>query len=91
LTTAGVTFFTISENPCAIAGGTPAANAVGSPGIGLSVQAIVKRQRQLARPRTRPSLLHLAITGFLQKVIEFYARRISVLFYTILSDAFKAK
>jgi hypothetical protein len=31
-TTAGVTFLTISENPCVIPAGTPAAKAVGSLG-----------------------------------------------------------
>jgi hypothetical protein len=91
LTTAGVTFFTISENPCAIAGGTPAACAVGSPGIGLRVHAIAKRQKQLARPRARPSILHLAITGFLQKVIETDVRRMNGVLYTIHSEAFKDK
>jgi hypothetical protein len=89
LTTAGVTFFTISEKPCAIDGGTPAAIAVGSPGIGLRVQAIAKRLRQLARPSARPSLLHLAITGFLQKVIESDVTRRNGALYTIRSEAFK--
>jgi hypothetical protein len=60
LTTVGVTFFTMSENPCAIPGGTPAAKAKGKPG---------SKPRKHARTRGNiGTLLHFTITRFLQKV-----------------------
>jgi hypothetical protein len=67
-TTAGVTFFTMSEKPCAIDGGTPAAVADGSPAIGLSVQASANAHTQLAKPSARPFSLHVAMTVILRKV-----------------------
>jgi hypothetical protein len=62
LTTAGVTFFTISEKPWAIEGGTPAAVAGDSPDKGLSVQARAKTHTQLAKANARPFSLHVAMT-----------------------------
>jgi hypothetical protein len=70
LTTAGVTFFTISENPCAIEGGTPAAVADGSPAIGFRVQASAKAHTQPAKPSARPFSLHVAMTVILREVIQ---------------------
>jgi hypothetical protein len=68
LTTAGVTLLTISEKPCAIAGGTPAAVADGSPASGLRVQASANTHTQLANPSARPFSLHVAMTVILRKV-----------------------
>jgi hypothetical protein len=67
LTTAGVTFLTISAKPCAIDGGTPAAVADGSPAIGFRVQARAKTQTQVAKPRVRPFSLHVAMTVILRE------------------------
>jgi hypothetical protein len=69
-TTAGVTFFTISEKPCAIDGGTPAAVAGGSPASGFRVQASANTHTQLAIPSARPFSLHVAMTVILRKVIQ---------------------
>jgi hypothetical protein len=71
LTTAGVTFFTISAKPCAIEGGTPAAVAAGSPASGLRVQASAKTHTQLAKPRAPPFSRHVAMTIILRKVIQY--------------------
>jgi hypothetical protein len=77
-----VTFFTISENPWAIAGGTPAAWAESPNGSRLSMKAITKRHKK--------DLLHFAMTGFLQKVrLGCHVIELNKLFYTIRSDAFK--
>jgi hypothetical protein len=69
-TTAGVTFFTISEKPCAIDGGTPAAVAGGSPASGLRVQARANTQIQLAIPSARPYSLHVAMTVILRRLYK---------------------
>jgi hypothetical protein len=69
-TTAGVTLFTISEKPCAIEGGTPAAVAEGSPAIGFRVQASAKTHTQLAKPRAPPFSRHVAMTVILRRVIQ---------------------
>jgi hypothetical protein len=53
---------TMSEKPCAIEGGTPAAVAAGAPMRGLSVQARAKAHTQLAKPSARPFSLHVAMT-----------------------------
>jgi hypothetical protein len=70
-TTAGVTFFTMSEKPCAIEGGTPAAVAEGSPAIGFRVQARINTHTQLAKPtRARPFSRRVDMTVILRKVIQ---------------------
>jgi hypothetical protein len=60
LTTAGVTFFTISENPWAIEGGTPEARAPGRAEKRMMTQASIDNSVQ--------TLLHLTITRLLQKL-----------------------
>src|SRR5690348_13101696 len=62
LTTAGVTFLTISENPWAIEGGTPAPMATGWFERTLSTQARTSNHIN--------ALLHFTMTRLLQKVIE---------------------
>jgi hypothetical protein len=89
LTTAGVTFFTISEKPWAIEGGTPAAVADGSPAIGLRVQARAKAHTQPANPSARPFSLHVAMSMSSDGVYILNRMRMNSLFYTIPSRAFK--
>src|SRR4051794_39856996 len=59
-TTAGVTFFTISENPWATSvGGTPAAVAVGSPWYPVA--------RETARTSAPPKRIRFTMTAFLHE------------------------
>jgi hypothetical protein len=91
LTTAGVTFLTISEKPCAIDGGTPAAVAEGSPASGFRVQASASTETQLAKPSARPFSLHVAMTVILREVYrqDRYIMGMNGSLYTIRSEAFK--
>src|SRR5215813_10951415 len=66
LTTAGVTFLTISEKPCAIDGGTPAADAVEP--LGNVSQATATTHRQINARSAFLSRLHMVMTTFLPKV-----------------------
>jgi hypothetical protein len=66
-TTAGVTFLTISENPCVIPAGTPAAKAVGSLGRTIHANVLMTRPIPAIKPRTFPPLLRVTITAFLQR------------------------
>ncbi|BFU93936.1 MAG: hypothetical protein NTNFB02_06580 [Nitrospira sp.] len=59
MTTAGVTFFTMSENPWAIEGGTPAARAPGR---------AVERMTTHESTDAMQTLLHFTITRLLQKL-----------------------
>jgi hypothetical protein len=67
-TTAGVTFLTISENPCVIPVGTPAATAVGSLGRTANAKVLMARPIPATRLLTFPSLLRVTITAFLHRV-----------------------
>jgi len=60
LTTAGVTFFTMSENPWAIEGGTPAAWAPGRLEERMTTHESTSNNMQ--------TLLHFTITRLLQKL-----------------------
>jgi hypothetical protein len=88
-TTAGVTFLTISENPCVIPAGTPAARAVGS--LGRAVNAKVLRIKPIpaTRPWIFPSLLRVTITAFLQKVKPTRHHELNGALYTISCGSFK--
>jgi hypothetical protein len=63
LTTAGVTFFTISEKPCAMDGGTPAATAVEP--VGKVLHATATTHRKTNAMIAFFSRLHM--TAFLQQ------------------------
>jgi hypothetical protein len=65
LTTAGVTFFTISEKPCAMDGGTPAADAIEP--VGKVLHATATTHKQTRATSAFFSRLHMTITAFLQK------------------------
>jgi hypothetical protein len=67
-TTAGVTFLTISENPCVNPAGTPAAKAVGSLGRAINAKALMTRPIPATRPGIFHPLLRVAITVFLHRV-----------------------
>jgi hypothetical protein len=63
LTTVGVTFFTISEKPCAMDGGTPAAEAVEP--VGKVLHATATTHKQTKARSAFFSRLHITITAFL--------------------------
>jgi hypothetical protein len=67
-TTAGVTFLTISENPCVIPAGTPAAMAAGSLGRAATAKALRTRPIPVTSPRTFIPLLRVTISAFLHRV-----------------------
>jgi hypothetical protein len=88
-TTAGVTFLTISENPCVSPAGTPAANAVGSLGRTIHAKVLITRPIPATRPRTFPPLLRVTITAFLHRVKYRNVYELNGALYTIYSAAFK--
>jgi hypothetical protein len=91
-TTAGVTFLTISENPCVSPAGTPAAKAVDSLGRTVNAKVLMTRPIPATRPKTSPPLLRVTITAFLHKVnrcdtVELH--ELNGALYTISSEGFK--
>jgi hypothetical protein len=77
-----VTFFTISENPWAIAGGTPAASAE------MPTRGNPKRNNSATRDTS--DVLRFAITSFLQKIVNSgLSLGQNALSYTIQSATFK--